>query len=182
MEETTPIIPKTCKAGVVCNPGPDFTVCCPMSTIDYSSHINITILDRSPRLASTRDRPRGSSDQTQCHRPLYVRRPFHDGRLGHATNVSSSASATRVKIFTPLRSQFGTKCAGHEGAGVIVKIGDRVKNLKIGQRAGLKPIQDVCHTCEYCKTGKETYCLNSVMTGLHIDGACAPFAILFEAV
>lgn len=27
LEETTPIIPKTCKAGVVVNPGPDFRVC-----------------------------------------------------------------------------------------------------------------------------------------------------------
>lgn len=68
------------------------------------------------------------------------------------------------------RAQFGTKCAGHEGAGVIVKVGERVKNVKVGQRAGLKPIQDVCHTCEYCKTGRETYCLGVVMTGLHIDG------------
>lgn len=62
------------------------------------------------------------------------------------------------------------QCAGHEGAGVIVKVGERVKNLKVGQRAGLKPIQDVCHTCEYCKSGKETYCLGCVMTGLHVDG------------
>jgi hypothetical protein len=90
MEETTPIIPKTCKAGVVCNPGPDFTVCRPMHSVSYVSYIDTAILDRSPRLASTRDRSRGGSDQTQCHRPLYVRRPFHDGRLGHAANVSSS--------------------------------------------------------------------------------------------
>jgi hypothetical protein len=48
-----------------------------------------TILDRSSRLASTRDRSRGCSDQTQRHRPVYVRRPLHDGGLGHATDVSS---------------------------------------------------------------------------------------------
>lgn len=29
MQETTPIIPKTCKAGVVVNAGPDFSVSCP---------------------------------------------------------------------------------------------------------------------------------------------------------
>jgi hypothetical protein len=89
MEETTPIIPKTCKAGVVCNPGPDFTVCLLLCTTDCASHIDTTILDRSSRLASTRDRSRGCSNQTQRHRPLYVRRPLHDGRLGYATNVSS---------------------------------------------------------------------------------------------
>lgn len=44
----------------------------------------------------------------------------------------------------PPMSHFGTKCAGHEGAGVIVKVGEKVKTLKVGQRAGFKPILDVC--------------------------------------
>ena len=38
----------------------------------------------------------------------------------------------------PKMSALGTKCAGHEGAGVIVKVGDHVKTLKPGMRAGLK--------------------------------------------
>jgi NADPH:quinone reductase-like Zn-dependent oxidoreductase len=38
----------------------------------------------------------------------------------------------------PKMSDLGTKCAGHEGAGVIVKVGDQVKNLKPGMRAGYK--------------------------------------------
>jgi len=43
---------------------------------------------------------------------------------------------------TPKMSAMGTKCAGHEGAGVIVKVGDQVKSLKPGMRAGLKVCQD----------------------------------------
>jgi alcohol dehydrogenase, propanol-preferring len=70
----------------------------------------------------------------------------------------------------PPMSTFGTRCAGHEGAGVIVKVGERVKNLRVGMRAGYKPIQNVCHTCAECQAGRETYCLKSVLTGLHIDG------------
>jgi D-arabinose 1-dehydrogenase-like Zn-dependent alcohol dehydrogenase len=38
----------------------------------------------------------------------------------------------------PKMSVFGVKCAGHEGAGVIVKVGDQVKTLKPGMRAGYK--------------------------------------------
>lgn len=38
----------------------------------------------------------------------------------------------------PKMSEMGTKCAGHEGAGVIVKVGDQVKTLKPGMRAGFK--------------------------------------------
>ncbi|KAH8666947.1 alcohol dehydrogenase 1 [Xylariales sp. PMI_506] len=71
----------------------------------------------------------------------------------------------------PPMSTFGTICAGHEGAGVIVKVGERVKHLRVGQRAGYKPIQNVCGTCNDCKNGRETYCLNGVHTGLHIDGS-----------
>jgi len=77
----------------------------------------------------------------------------------------------------PKMSHFGTQCAGHEGAGVIVKVGDQVQRLKVGQRAGFKPIVDVCHTCEYCKAGKETYCLNCVMTGLHTNGSYQQYLV-----
>lgn len=70
----------------------------------------------------------------------------------------------------PSMSSFGVKCAGHEGAGVIVKVGEEVTGFKVGQRAGFKPIQDVCHQCEYCRTGKDNYCLKGVLTGLHCDG------------
>lgn len=38
----------------------------------------------------------------------------------------------------PKMSTFGTRCAGHEGAGVIVKVGSDVKRLKVGMRAGYK--------------------------------------------
>ncbi|KAL4861696.1 hypothetical protein BDV12DRAFT_203750 [Aspergillus spectabilis] len=68
-------------------------------------------------------------------------------------------------------SSYGTKCAGHEGAGVIVKVGERVSRLRIGQRAGFKPIADACGTCEHCRAGKDAYCANSVLTGLHTDGS-----------
>ncbi|KAF3765358.1 hypothetical protein M406DRAFT_321916 [Cryphonectria parasitica EP155] len=68
-------------------------------------------------------------------------------------------------------STFGTICAGHEGSGVIVKVGDRVRNLKIGQRAGIKPLLDVCGICEQCRHGRDNYCQKGVFTGLHADGS-----------
>jgi D-arabinose 1-dehydrogenase-like Zn-dependent alcohol dehydrogenase len=67
-------------------------------------------------------------------------------------------------------SQHGTICAGHEGAGVIVKVGDQVKNLKVGQRAGFKPVADTCGVCDLCRTDKECYCAKAVYTGFHCDG------------
>jgi propanol-preferring alcohol dehydrogenase len=54
-----------------------------------------------------------------------------------------------------------------------VQVGERVKDLKVGQRAGFKPIADVCHTCESCRVGKETYCSAAIFTGLQVDGGWA---------
>jgi len=71
----------------------------------------------------------------------------------------------------PKMSFFNTKCGGHEGAGVIVKIGENVKYLKVGQRAGIKPFINVCHVCQDCRTGRDNYCLKAVLTGLHKDGS-----------
>jgi len=71
----------------------------------------------------------------------------------------------------PPMSTFGTVCAGHEGSGVIVKVGDAVKELKVGMRAGFKPIADTCGTCDLCRTDKECYCSKAVLTGLMCDGS-----------
>jgi len=73
-------------------------------------------------------------------------------------------------------SEKGVKCAGHEGAGVIVKVGERVKNFQVGQRAGLKPIYDVCHSCVYCKTNRENFCENLLECGDQVDGMVKPLA------
>ncbi|EUC44875.1 hypothetical protein COCMIDRAFT_96959 [Bipolaris oryzae ATCC 44560] len=77
----------------------------------------------------------------------------------------------------PKMSVFGTRCSGHEGAGVIVKVGDQVKNLKPGMRAGYKPIQDTCGVCELCRNGNECYCPEAVVTGLTIDGSYKQYIV-----
>jgi propanol-preferring alcohol dehydrogenase len=48
----------------------------------------------------------------------------------------------------PPISDFGVRSPGHEGAGVVVKIGGNVKNFKVGDRAGIKPLTDVCGNCD----------------------------------
>ncbi|KAL9108325.1 MAG: hypothetical protein Q9227_006924 [Pyrenula ochraceoflavens] len=77
----------------------------------------------------------------------------------------------------PPMSHFGTRCAGHEGAGVIVKVGHMVKNLKVGDRAGYKPIADTCGACELCWGDKECHCSKAVMTGLHTDGSYKQYVV-----
>jgi threonine dehydrogenase-like Zn-dependent dehydrogenase len=40
----------------------------------------------------------------------------------------------------PRMTDFGIRSPGHEGAGVVVKIGSNVKNWKVGDRGGVKPM------------------------------------------
>lgn len=70
----------------------------------------------------------------------------------------------------PAMSHFGTRCPGHEGAGVVVAMGKNVKDWKVGDRAGIKPLLDVCHNCEHCWSGRENYCQKGIYTGLIAEG------------
>ena len=55
----------------------------------------------------------------------------------------------------PPMSHFGVRCAGHEGAGVVVKVGSKCgESWKVGDRVGIKPLYDVCHNCEECWNGR----------------------------
>jgi propanol-preferring alcohol dehydrogenase len=72
----------------------------------------------------------------------------------------------------PKMTDFGVHSPGHEGAGVVVKIGSGVTNWKVGDRGGVKPMWDVCLVCDLCRDGShETYCAKAVSTGLMVEGA-----------
>jgi uncharacterized zinc-type alcohol dehydrogenase-like protein len=49
---------------------------------------------------------------------------------------------------------------GHEIVGRVVKVGDHVKNFKVGELAGTGCLVDSCRVCENCKQDLEQYCLN----------------------
>jgi uncharacterized zinc-type alcohol dehydrogenase-like protein len=49
---------------------------------------------------------------------------------------------------------------GHEIVGQVVKVGNQVKNFKVGDRVGTGVMVDSCRTCENCKRGLEQYCYN----------------------
>jgi len=77
----------------------------------------------------------------------------------------------------PKMSTFGTRCAGHEGAGVVVKVGKSVKGWSVGDRAGVKPLWNVCHNCEECFTGRDNYCQQGVYTGLVAEGTYMQYIV-----
>lgn len=46
---------------------------------------------------------------------------------------------------------------GHEPGGIVVEVGENVKNLKVGDRVALEPGK-TCGHCEFCKTGRYNLC------------------------
>ena len=77
----------------------------------------------------------------------------------------------------PTMSSFGVRSPGHEGAGIVVKLGSNVSNWKVGERAGIKPVYDVCGSCELCWTGKEAYCDESPQIGLQFTGSYQQYVL-----
>lgn len=65
---------------------------------------------------------------------------------------------------------------GHEGAGVVVAMGDSVKGWKIGDLAGIKWLNGSCMNCEVCELGNESNCAEADLSGFTHDGSFQQYA------
>ncbi|CAG7924808.1 unnamed protein product [Penicillium olsonii] len=94
-------------------------------------------------------------------------------RLNYTGICSSDIHMMQGDLGLPPMSSFGVRSPGHEGVGVVVKLGANVKNFQLGNRAGLKPIMDTCGSCAHCWDDKETYCKGAIHCGLMVAGRCS---------
>ncbi|MCI4145752.1 MULTISPECIES: alcohol dehydrogenase AdhP [unclassified Streptomyces] len=62
---------------------------------------------------------------------------------------------------------------GHEGVGLVEKLGAGVTHLAIGQRVAVPWLGKACGRCEHCLSGWETLCESQVNTGYGCDGGYA---------
>ena len=66
---------------------------------------------------------------------------------------------------------------GADGAGVVESRGDAVTNVRPGDRVMLNPgISD--YTCEFCRAGEHSLCVNYHMLGEHVPGTFAELVTL----
>jgi len=69
---------------------------------------------------------------------------------------------------------------GHEGAGIVRAVGDKVSTLKIGDHVAVSPIIH-CGRCEACKQGKYNLCSSSKTIGMiDFSGEYADFFVAPE--
>jgi len=59
---------------------------------------------------------------------------------------------------------------GHEGVGVVVKLGPNVTSCKIGDRVGVKWITSACLICEACLKGDDGRCAKRKVSGYRMPG------------
>jgi propanol-preferring alcohol dehydrogenase len=64
---------------------------------------------------------------------------------------------------------------GHEVVGTVVRVGDRVKTSKVGDRVGVQPLYSSCLRCEYCLERRENLCEDAEITGETVNGGYAEF-------
>ena len=65
---------------------------------------------------------------------------------------------------------------GHEGAGVVVGMGENVKGWKVGDYAGVKWLNGSCLTCEFCQHSDEPNCAEADLSGYTHDGTFQQYA------
>ncbi|MEV5044718.1 zinc-dependent alcohol dehydrogenase [Streptomyces griseoincarnatus] len=62
---------------------------------------------------------------------------------------------------------------GHEGVGLVERLGDGVTHLAVGDRVAVPWLGKACGRCEHCRSGWETLCESQVNTGYGCDGGYA---------
>ena len=69
---------------------------------------------------------------------------------------------------------------GHEVVGIVKKIGDGVKKVKVGDRVGIQPLFSSCLRCEYCISNRENLCESAEITGETVQGGYAEYISALE--
>jgi 2-desacetyl-2-hydroxyethyl bacteriochlorophyllide A dehydrogenase len=62
---------------------------------------------------------------------------------------------------------------GHEYAGTVVAVGEKVTRVKVGDRVVAEPGK-VCGQCPFCRSGRENLCLNRILS----PGAFAEYTVM----
>jgi len=66
---------------------------------------------------------------------------------------------------------------GHEPCGIVEKVGEKVANVKPGDRVGLYMMVG-CGKCQYCLHGDQMLCSDFGCIGFQLDGAHADYIVL----
>ncbi|KAF8519018.1 chaperonin 10-like protein [Hysterangium stoloniferum] len=65
----------------------------------------------------------------------------------------------------------------HEGAGIVVAVGSKVADIKVGDRVGTLAYKNPCGECDDCHSNDRWSCARLQLSGVTVDGAAAEFMV-----
>ncbi len=89
---------------------------------------------------------------------------------------AASLCFSDIRVFRGEKKARSGVIQGHEIAGEVVKVGEGVREIKVGDPVALCPII-ACGACYFCIRGKRNRCLNRETLGYEIDGGLAEYVI-----
>ncbi len=93
-------------------------------------------------------------------------------------NMAAGVCGTDIHIYHGEEGSAAVKppvVLGHEYAGEVVAVGDKVRHLKPGDRVAVDP-NIYCGSCHFCRIGKKQHCENLVAIGVNFDGGFAQYS------
>jgi propanol-preferring alcohol dehydrogenase len=116
------------------------------------------------------------------NRPLElkeVRTPNPGAREVRIKNVACGVCRTDIHVAEgDLPMKKSPLVLGHEVVGIVDKIGAKVTNFKIGDRAGIGWLNSSCGRCKFCLSGRENLCSQAGFTGWNADGGFSEFRVI----
>ncbi|AYQ32550.1 zinc-binding dehydrogenase [Runella sp. SP2] len=82
-----------------------------------------------------------------------------------------------VHLFLGHRSLSKPTIIGHEGLGMVDKVGEGVIGRKVGERVAVEP-NIPCQRCKFCQSGRGYICSNKRVVGLLENGCFAEYVCL----
>ncbi|HHT24443.1 MAG TPA: alcohol dehydrogenase catalytic domain-containing protein [Clostridiaceae bacterium] len=95
---------------------------------------------------------------------------------------SAGICGTDVKILNGEHWCNAPVILGHEFSGVVTDIGDKVINVKIGDRVVAETGKQICGNCFYCNTNKSLMCDQRLSIGYGVDGAFAEYLVMRDTI
>jgi L-iditol 2-dehydrogenase len=84
-----------------------------------------------------------------------------------------------VSLFLGKRVLKKPTIIGHEGIGIVDKIGEGTSTRKLGERVALEP-NIPCGECKFCKQGRGNICINKRVIGVNENGCFVEYICLPE--
>lgn len=89
--------------------------------------------------------------------------------------VSAGLCGTDMEIYYGRFKPVIPVVTGHEGSGIVVEVGEKIRHIKSGDRVCFETSRTICGNCYFCRTGKYNLCDARKGLGYGANGTFAQY-------